>query len=108
MYDIVQSDKLNSMADNFEVSKSPCLGKTKYNILAVVSEKVAPLKERENGKLTHKYPICGLKKVSWGTIDVHIKYEHFNKSYSCQKYGKKCKSIDGIRRHTKNCKIEMD
>ena len=76
--DIVQNDKLKCMADKFNVAKSPCLGKTKYNVSEVVSEITVPLKLKENGKLRHKCPICGLIKVSWRAVDGHIKYKHFN------------------------------
>ena len=47
------------MADKFNVAKSPCLGKTKYNVSEVVSEITVPLKLKENGTLRHKCPICG-------------------------------------------------
>ena len=105
MYDTAQNDKLKCVADKFNVAKSLCLGKTKYNVSEVVSEITIPLKLKENGKLRHKCPICGLIKVSWSAVDRHIKYEHFNQAYSCPNCMKKYKSIDGIRKHTRNCKI---
>ena len=104
VYDIVQNDKLKCMVDKFNVAKFLCLGQTKY-VSEVVSEKTVPLKLKENGKLRHKCPICGLIKVSWSAVDGQIKYGHFNQAHSCPNFMKKCKSIDGIRKHTKNCKI---
>ena len=99
---IFQNDKLKFMADNFNVAKSPCLGTSKYNVSGVVLQKNCTIKRK--GKWENKTQICGLIKVSWSAIDGHIKYEHFNKTYSCPNCMKKCRSIDGSEGISKTVK----
>ena len=102
--EIVPQDPINALVDLIHVPKKPFPADTKYDATDVTHEKVIPIKVFQNGKFVHKCPICKLVKVSWGAIDSHIKYDHFNQMYICPNCSKQCKSMDGMRRHVINCK----
>ena len=102
--EIVPQDPINALVDLIHVPKKPFPADTKYNVTDVTHEKAILIKVLQNGKFVHKCPICKLVKVSWGAINSHIKYDHFNQMYICLNCLKQCKSMDGMCRHVINCK----
>ena len=99
-----QEDPLNAVVNMIHVPKNAVPSTMKYNVAEVQVKKVIPIKILENGKFKYRYPMCNKVMVSWGSIDTHIKVDHFNQAYSCLHCTKECKSLDGICRHVRNCK----